>query len=209
VAGNIEALARRCRGNAEIAMISRSSRLLSSRPDRISRKVAASLERRGVMVSLACSVETVKPGRVACSDGRRPEFDILIAATGLRAPASLSALGLTLSNEGALLVRPTLQSVDDPRVFAAGDCADLQGHSLERAGVFAVRQAPVLLNNLAAFLGGGPLDEFRPQKRWLSILNLGGGEGLALWGRLSWQGSLALRLKDLIDRRFLERYCHA
>lgn len=112
-----------------------SSRLLASRPDRISRQVAASLERRGVTVSLGCS--------------------------------------------------------------------------LERHGVFAVRQAPVLLNNLAAVLGGGPLDEFQPQERWLSILNLGAGEGLALWGRLSCQGSLALRLKDLIDRHFLDGYRNA
>lgn len=206
VAGNVEALVRRQDGDAEVMVISRSDRLLPSRSERVSRRVAAALERRGVMVSLACSVDAVGSGSVVCSDGRQPEFDLLIVATGLRAPRMLSTLGLTLGDHGGLLVRATLQSVDDPRVLAVGDCADLEGRPLERYGVFAVRQSPILLANLAAVLCGGPLDEFRPQKRWLSILNLGAGEGLALWGPLSWQGPLALRLKDRIDRRFLARY---
>lgn len=206
VAGNLEALVRRQEGDAEVMVITRSDRLLPSRSERVSRGVAAALERRGVMVSQACSVAAVESGRVVCSDGRQPEFDLLIVATGLRAPRMLSTLGLTLGEQGGLLVRATLQSVDDPRVLAVGDCADLEGRPLERYGVFAVRQSPILLANLAAVLCGGPLDEFRPQKRWLSILNLGAGEGLALWGPLSWQGPLALRLKDRIDRRFLGRY---
>jgi diaminopimelate decarboxylase len=40
----------------------------------------------------------------------------------------------------------------------------------------------------------------------LAILNLGDGTGLATWGRLFWRGRLAFRVKDRIDRRFLEGY---
>ena len=100
----------------------------------------------------------------------------------------------------------TLQSIADERIFAAGDCIRLEGHRLPKLGVFGVRQAPVLLHNLRAFLQGRPLQTFRPQPRCLAILNLGDGRGLALWGPLHWQGQLSLRLKDAIDRRFLARY---
>ena len=206
VAANIEALARRRKATVELMLISRSDRLLRRYSARASRRVTAELERRGVMVSLGCSVDEATPGRVACSDGRRPEFDVLVVATGLRAPEVVGRLGLALGEKGGLLVGRTLQSVDDPRVLAVGDCADLRGHALERFGVFAVRQSPILLHNLAALITGEPLSEFHPQKRWLSILNLGADTGLALWGPVHWQGRLALRLKDRIDRRFLAQY---
>ena len=49
--------------------------------------------------------------------------------------------------------------------FVRWICADLEGRPLERYGVFAVRQSPILLANLAAVLCGGPLDEF-PRQRW-------------------------------------------
>jgi NADH dehydrogenase FAD-containing subunit len=70
-------------------------------------------------------------------------------------------------------------------------------------GVYAIRQAPVLTANLEAALDGRPPVPFRPQRRYLAILNLGDGTGLATWGGLWWHGRAAFRLKDLIDRRFL------
>jgi NADH dehydrogenase FAD-containing subunit len=206
VAANIDALARRHQAPVEIMVISRSQRLLSRHSGRVSRRATAELQRRRVMVSDACSIDEATPGRVICSDGRRPEFDVLVVATGLRAPEVVSRLGLPLGDKGGLLVRRSLQSVNDPTVLAVGDCADLRGHALERFGVFAVRQSPVLLHNLKAIIRGSALAEFRPQRRWLSILNLGEGQGLALWGPLSWKGRLALWLKDRIDRRFLAQY---
>ena len=206
VAANIEALARRHDAAVELMLISRSQRLLARLPETASRRVAAELERRGIMVSLGCTIDEATPGRAVCSDGRRPEFDLLVMATGLQASGLVAGLGLALGEKGGVLVGSTLQSVDDPQVFAVGDCADVEGHSLERFGVFAVRQSPVLLHNLLAVSTGAMPIEFRPQRRWLSILNLGAGQGLAVWGRLSWHGRLALAWKDRIDRRFLAQY---
>jgi NADH dehydrogenase FAD-containing subunit len=166
VAANVDALARRHKATADLMLISRSDRLLRRHSKRASRRVTSELRRRGVMVSLGCSVDEATPGRAVCSDGRRPEFDVLVVATGLRAPEVIGRLGLPLGEKGGLLVGSTLQSVDDPRVLAAGDCADLRGHALERFGVFAVRQSPILLHDLVALITGEPLREFRPQKRW-------------------------------------------
>jgi NADH dehydrogenase FAD-containing subunit len=73
-------------------------------------------------------------------------------------------------------------------------------------GVYAVREAPVLLENLLAAIDNRPATKYEPQKRCLTVLNLGLGYGLALWGGFHWLGPAAMWLKDAIDRRFLSRY---
>jgi NADH dehydrogenase FAD-containing subunit len=206
VAANVDALARKHGASAELLVISRSPRLLREAPPRASRRILRSFERRGIAVSSACSVDACRPGQVDCSDGMRPFYDLVVMATGLKAPPVAAELGLATGPGGGLLVRETLQSVSDTRIFAGGDCAELSGRPLPRLGVFAVRQTPVLAANLRAALLGGRFASYRPQRRWLSILNLGPGEGLALWGGLSWHGRLAARLKHRIDLRFLERF---
>jgi hypothetical protein len=72
--------------------------------------------------------------------------------------------------------------------------------------VFGVMAAPRLVDNLIAAAGGQPLSAYQPQSRYLAILNMGDGYGLALWDRFWWFGKSAMRLKHRIDTRFLERY---
>jgi len=72
--------------------------------------------------------------------------------------------------------------------------------------VHAVRAAPVLDANLRATLAGSPLREFRPQRDFLSLLNLGGRRALATkWG-LAAAGRLPWIWKDRIDRAFVDRF---
>ena len=94
-------------------------------------------------------------------------------------------------------------------MFAAGDCAHLAHAPRPKAGVFAVRAAPVLHHNLRAALSGGRPRAFRPQGRYLKIVSLGGRAAVAERSRLApaWLAPPAAtwRLKDRIDRRFMER----
>jgi NADH dehydrogenase FAD-containing subunit len=103
-------------------------------------------------------------------------------------------------------VGSTLPSIADARLFAAGDCASLEGYRLPKLGVSGVRQAPILLHKLVALLGGRPLMQYRPQSRYLTFLNLGCGRALAVYGNLHWLGRFSYWIKDRIDRRFLARY---
>ena len=77
---------------------------------------------------------------------------------------------------------------------------------LPKLGVFGVRQAAYIHANLLASLEGKPLAEYKPQKRYLAILNLGDGTALSTWGPFWWNGRSSMWLKDFIDRRFLEGY---
>jgi len=104
-----------------------------------------------------------------------------------------------------LLVNAQLQT-SDPRIFAVGDCASFREHCLPKVGVYGVRAAPVLLHNLRASVLDKPLQHYEPQQRYLGVMNLGWGCGLAWRGNRWWQGRSALWLKDRIDRRFIARY---
>lgn len=206
IAANLDALARKHGAEVRVRVATADDRLLARWGANVSRRLHRYLSGRGIEIALGAEVTAIEPGVAIARDGRRFGWDRLVLATGLRPPAWLERLGLELGPQGGLLVDRSLRSVNDPRVFGAGDCISLVGHDLPMLGVYAVREAPVLLENLLATIAGGPAKEYEPQKRCLTILNLGLGSGLALWGGFHWLGPAAMWLKDAIDRRFLSRY---
>lgn len=133
--------------------------------------------------------------------------DLVVWATGA-APGELTgASGLPRDARGFIRVGPTLEVRGCPGLFAAGDCAGIEGAAwVPKAGVYAVRAGPVLEANLRASLRGEALRDFVPQRNALALLNLGGGRALATkWG-LAFSGRLAWRCKDRIDRAFVEGF---
>ncbi|NIR43773.1 MAG: FAD-dependent oxidoreductase [Gemmatimonadetes bacterium] len=206
IAANLDALARSHDAAIHVTLITDAPRVLAERSGLISKRVARLVRGRGIDVHTDATVVEVGGDGCRTDDGRFMPGDLMILATGLRPPGWLADLGLELGAEGGLLVEATLRSVSDPNVFGAGDCVSLVGHELPKLGVYAVREAPVLYRNLLAAASGEPLSDYRPQKRCLTILNLGRGTGLAVWGPLHWLGPAAMWLKDRLDRRFLALY---
>jgi NADH dehydrogenase FAD-containing subunit len=206
IAANIQHLVAARGGRADVTVLARGDRLLRQMSPGAAKKMADILERRGVRLAMRSPVVRVDSAAVMTADGESVAYDFLVHATGLTPPPILRATGLPTSADGALLVDPHLRSVADERVFGGGDCVALQGHELAKVGVYAVRESPVLCHNLLATLEGRPLRRFRPQRRFLLILNLGDGSGLLTWGPFSWHGRLAFWLKDRIDRAFLREY---
>jgi selenide,water dikinase len=136
--------------------------------------------------------------------------DLVIWATGAAPVAFPQQQGigqLATDEAGFIEVRDTLQAVGFEEVFAVGDCARLVEHRwIPRAGVYAVRQGPTLEHNLRALVGGRPLRRYRPQRDFLSLLNLGGRRAIGTkWGRVA-SGKHVYALKDRIDRRFMQRF---
>lgn len=75
-----------------------------------------------------------------------------------------------------------------------------------KAGVFAVRQAPVLLHNLRAALTGGDLRSYQPQRDYLKLISTGDKAAVADKFGLRAGGPWLWRLKDRIDRKFMARF---
>jgi len=149
-------------------------------------------------------VTKVEPDAVVLEDGERVAQDLLVWVTGAAGHDFVRASGLPLDTRGFLRVRDTLQVEGHDAIFAAGDCATPVEHPrLPKAGVYAVRQGPVLAHNLCAALEGRPLRPYRPQRDFLALLNLGDGTAVgSKWG-LAFEGRAVMRLKDWIDRRFM------
>jgi len=170
------------------------------------RGVMAALARHGVAVALDARVERVEAGRLQLADGRQAPFDELFWCTGAAAAPWVAASGLPVDERGFLEVTDALHSVADERVFGAGDIATQVNHPRPKAGVYAVRQGPVLAHNLGAALLGKTLRQHRPQQRFLSLVSLGDRLASADRGPFSATGRWVWRWKDSIDRKFMARF---
>ena len=139
-----------------------------------------------------------------------------LACTGGEAPPWLAAAGLPVEPQsGRVLTESSLTVQGFPRLFACGDCAQIAAAPRPPSGVWAVRAAPVLTENLRRCIHqpGRPLRRWRPQRRALQLLGDGGWRhqssprALALLGPWCWGPSTGLwRWKDRIDRRFMEGF---
>ena len=164
----------------------------------------ASLRLRGLRV-LEGEVTARGEGFCRLASGETLACDHLVLATGLAAPPLISALGLPVDSAGRLRTTPTLQSIADAAVFATGDCGVIDETPRPCAGVFGVRAAPVLGENLCALAQGRRLRRYRPQARRLAVMDLGETRALALRGRVWAFAPWALRLKRWLDRGFVRR----
>lgn len=159
------------------------------------------LTARGVTLRVGTRVVEVAGDRVVTADGHVLRCDLAVLATGLRANPLVERFGL--GDHRGIPVGATLQHVHADDVFAAGDCAHFTPRPLPNLGVHGVRQGPVLLGALRAWARGEALPTYGPPVHALQVLDLGAGVGLAVRGRWWTCGAGALRLKRVIDARWL------
>lgn len=191
----------------EIALVHGGETVLAEHPEGVRSRVRSLLGERGVEVHLGVRAREVGDRSVKTDGAVEIPYDILVWATGPRAPELLRESSLPVDEQGYLRVRPTLRAEHLPAVFAAGDCVSLIGYpGVPKAGVYAVREGPVLARNLARCLRGDPLEEYEPQDHWLSLLNTGDGRALMAYRGYAARGRALWWLKDAIDRRFMRRF---
>ncbi len=203
----LEARLRRSGIDAAITLLDSGDRVLRGYPESLARRVTARAAERGVRIQLGRRVAAVEADAVLLDGGDRLASAVTVWVTGAVSQPLFRDSGLPVDQRGFVLVRPTLQVEGHDDLFAVGDCATLLEHpDTPKAGVYAVRQGPVIGANLVASLTGGKLLSYRPQGDFLTLLNLGDGSALgAKWGR-SFGGRWVMRLKDWIDRRFIRRF---
>ena len=178
-------------------------RALREMTDRSAEIIRSRLDSLGVTLIEEAEVAEVTAEGLRLADGREIAAGLVVGAAGAMAWPWLAQSGLA-TEDGFLTVDARLQT-SDAAVFAAGDCAHMAESPRPKAGVFAVRQAPVLAHNLRAALSGGALKTYDPQSDYLKLVSLGRKEALAdKWGR-SVSGKTLWHWKDRIDRRFMDR----
>ncbi len=165
----------------------------------------AHLARADISVLTGVEAVALRADAVELRDGRVLPSDFTLSVAGARPQAWLADTGLALQ-DGFLVVNPALQT-SDPQIFAVGDCAHLAHAPRPKAGVFAVREAPILFDNLRAVLSGvGALRPYHPQRDYLKLVSTGGKGAVADKLGLRLDGAWLWRWKDRIDRKFMAKF---
>ncbi len=139
-------------------------------------------------------------------DGDDIPAEHIFWVTGVSAPSLLRDTGLSTDDQGFVVVNEHLQSISHPNVFAAGDVACLQGQQRPKSGVFAVREGPVLADNLIRFLLHKSLRRYRAQEKFLVLIGTGNRRAIASRGDFATEGRWVWWWKNWIDTRFMKRF---
>lgn len=206
IAGNIHQLCKEKAVPMPVIRIFGGRNFFSARPGRVRRLARHILSRKGVEIIENGYVQRIENGRISLENGQEYTADIIFPSVGVKPSPIFALSGLPVGPDGGLRVNEYLQSVGHHDIFGGGDCIYFEAEPLDKVGVYAVRQNPVLYHNLLASLENRPLEKFRPGGRYLLIYNLGDGEGILSKWFITFSGKLAFYLKDRIDRRFIKTF---
>ena len=190
-----------------VTLVERDATLLPGHPPRVRAAARRVLAAHGVTLVTGAAVARVSADAVMLRDGARVASACTVWVAGAAAPAVIAGSPLPHDAGGFLRVDATLRAVDGAPIWGAGDCIALEGAPwMPRAGVYAVRQGPVLAHNLRAALEGRPPRRYRPQRTALALLATGDDRAILAWRGLAAEGRWVWWLKDAIDRRWMARY---
>jgi NADH dehydrogenase FAD-containing subunit len=206
IAGNVWGLARKAGLQPVTIKIFARTSIMTNFPDGVRYLAINSLNRRKIQLIEHCAVTKIEQGRIEIASRQSFELDVIFVAVGVQPSPVFRNSGLATGPEGGLVVNRYLQSVEYPNIFGGGDCIYFQESPLDKVGVYAVRENPVLLHNLMVALTGGQMQAFAPGGDYLLIFNLGDGTGIFRKKWLLFDGRLAFFLKDYIDRRFMKKF---
>ncbi|MFN3591540.1 MAG: NAD(P)/FAD-dependent oxidoreductase [Thermaurantiacus sp.] len=149
----------------DVTLVEAGPRILPALPERISDAAQRELEALGVTVLTATRVAAAEAGAILVDDGRRIEGDLMVWAAGVRGADVLDGIGgLETTRNRQIVVRDTLQTTSDERIFAMGDCAFFQAEGAERPipprAQAAHQMAETVFRNLVAAQAGRPLKPF-------------------------------------------------
>ncbi|MCB9675539.1 MAG: selenide, water dikinase SelD [Alphaproteobacteria bacterium] len=190
-----------------VTLVFASDRVLPDRHPRIADAVRKAAETRGIALRPGTRVLSVGADRVDLDGGAVLEADLTVWVAGAWPHGLGQASGLPTDDRGYIRVEDTLEVEGCADLFAVGDCAVPRSWpDIPKAGVYAVREGPVLADNLRAKLAATGLSRYRPQSDFFGILNLGDGTAIGMkWG-VPVSGAAVFTWKDRIDRQFMDRF---
>eukprot|EP01037_Dinobryon_pediforme_P013334 gene13334-13448_t len=148
-----------------IVLVEAAERILPALPERISSATADLLRDMGVEVRTGTRVSEVRADGVCLANGDFIPSELVVWSAGVKAPDFLAGIaGLETNRINQLVVKPTLQTTQDPNIFAIGDCC-----SCARPGFpapvppraqAAHQQASHMIRQIEALMAGRPLTDF-------------------------------------------------
>jgi len=205
------------RARAAAAGVSLPLTLIEAKPDLLpefesamGRTAGDVFRNRSIDVLTNAKATSVSADTVQLADGRSVASTITVWLGGAAPVALTRNSDLPKDAHHFWAVDSSLRSIGGAPVWGAGDCVALRDFPwVPKAGVYAVREGPVLAENLRAALASDThrvAVTYQPQQSYLSILDTADGSAIMRWKGRVFRGRAALWLKSYIDMRFVDRY---
>jgi NADH dehydrogenase len=197
----------------KVTIIEAGPRILPLLPEALADAAKAQLEALGVTVLVGRRVVEVTNDAVITAQGDVIQADIKVWAAGVRGPDVLKDIaGLERTPANQLLVRPTLQTTMDDRIFAMGDCCSCMdsksGRPIPPRAQAAHQMGSVVFDNLVRSMDGRDLVPMVYQDHG-SLVSLsrfstvGSLMGALVGGRMAVYGAIARMVYQSLYRMHL------
>lgn len=185
----------------EVSLIEAGGRILPALPEKLAEAATEELQALGVKVMTNTMVSEVTDGGVQTKDGNLLKSDLTLWAAGVKGADFLSTLdGLEVDRGNRLVVRTTMQTTNDDRIFALGDCCACTPKGAERPvpprAQAAHQMVSTTFDNILRLIDEKPLVDFVYRDRG-SLVSLsrfstvGSLMGNLIGGRMALEGRLA------------------
>jgi len=149
--------------DVDIVLVEGGSTLLPGLPPKMGEYSERDLRRRGVTVITGDGVRSADDDGLELASGKRIETRTIVWSAGVK-PRSISVTGdLPRGKHGTIAVERDMSVSGHPGVWALGDCAAIptgDGGYYPPTAQHAIREGPVLADNIVAGLRGTPTKPF-------------------------------------------------
>jgi|GEM_PF-617656 len=203
-------------GKLQVHIVEVTDRLLPMFKKKLSDYVTSLLEERGVNVHVNTKPREIVENQITLSNGQTINSDFIYWATGSVGHPFFKKAGLPVDDQNFLKVNNHLQCITYPEIFAAGDCSSiLKQKNIRKIGIHAVKQGPLIKENLSRALNQirttgvikqDELKSYKPYSVNPIIISTGQSEAIWISDSLWLHGSVMLRMKHYIDKKWIREY---
>lgn len=143
--------------DVRIVLIEGGATLLPGLPERMGSYAENFLRGRGVEILTGDGVRSADDDGIELASGKRIATQTIVWSAGVKARPLPGTEDLPRAKNGAILANPDLSVPGFPRIWTCGDCAaipDGNGKFYPPTAQHAIREAPLLADNLAAAMRG-------------------------------------------------------
>jgi pyridine nucleotide-disulfide oxidoreductase family protein len=192
----------------KINLIHKREKILSNQNEWASNKLTEILKSKNINLYFNTIVKAVNKDNIITESGLKIPADHHFLVTQASAPLWLKHSSISSDQDGFILIKDTLQSINYDFIFATGDIATMINYPRPKAGVFAVKQGKPLYENICNFLNNKPFKSHHPQKYYLNIIGTGNSSAVAMWGYFGWESPILWHWKKNLDITFMKQFAN-
>jgi len=151
------------------------------------------------------TIKEVSNNGLLQKNGNFVHADLIISCIGPQ-PNDLFKKSKIENKDGYVCVDETLRVIGFQNAFAVGDCAHFPSQAVDKSGVYAVRQAPILYKNILKFFKNEQLVRFKPQSDYLKLIVYEGASAIFLRNGVAFSAKWVWSLKSFIDKKFITNF---